>query len=321
MRRLLIAIAILVSGSVTSGLGSDRVNFSYSSLSGSQSPLWIAKEEGFFKKHNVDVQLLYIVGGRVVVQAMLANEVQFGVSGPGAVIRANLSGADLVYVAVNANVADFVLVTPNTIKDIQQLRGKRIGIGQLGGGPDYTTRIVLEKNGLAPDKDVRIVQLLTGQPGRLAALQSGAVEAIVINPPLTLQARQMGFNLLLDYATVLPHFFSSGFITTRRYVQQDPQTVQNVIKALLDATRYLVSNEEGTIRTLAKYFKINDRGLLQTYYREVIVKQINRSLYPDLRAVEFVIDNERKTTPAMAKVRPEDFVETRFLDKLKSERY
>jgi hypothetical protein len=97
--------------------------------------------------------------------------------------------------------------------------------------------------------------------------------------------------------------------------------VENVVKALLDAIRYLVSTDEGTIRTIGKYLKITDRPLLQTYYREVIVKQINRSLYPDIRAVEFVLDVERQTTPGMAKVKAEDFVDTRFLDKLKSADY
>lgn len=303
------------------GLSAEKLNFSFSSLVGSQSPLWIAKEVGFFKNHGVDAQIVYIVGGRVVVQAMLAGELQMGIAGPGAVIRANLAGADLVYVAVSSNQADFVLVTQKSTTDIQQLRGKRIGIGQFGGGPDYTTRIVLEKYNLKPDKDVRIVQMLTGQPGRVAALQSGAIEGIVISPPLTLQARQLGFNLLIDYSVAIPHFFTSGFITTRRFVQQRPQAVESAVKALVDSVRYLFSNEEGTVKVVGQYMRITDHAFLQTYYREVMLRQINRSLYPDMKAVEFVLEQERKTNPEAAKVRAEDFMETRFLDKLSKEGY
>ncbi len=305
------------------GAAAEKLKFSFSSLVGSQSPLWIANEVGIFKKHGIDAQLVYIPGGRVVVQAMLAGELQMGIAGPGAVIRANLAGADFVYVAVSSNMADFVLVTPRRITDIQQLRGKRIGIGQFGGGPDYTTRIVLEKHGLIPDKDVRIVQMLTGQPGRLAALESGAgaIEGVVISPPLTLQARQLGFNLLIDYSEVIPNFFTSGFIVTRRYVQQNPQTVENAVKALVDAVRYLFSNEEGAIKVIGHYMRITDRAFLQAYHREVIVKQINKTLYPDTKAIDFVLQQEAKTNPAAAKVKPEDFIDTRFLDKLKKEGY
>jgi NitT/TauT family transport system substrate-binding protein len=301
--------------------GAEKLNFSFSSLVGSQSPLWIAKEAGFFKKHGVDAQLIYIVGGRVVVQGMLAGELHMGVAGPGAVIRANLAGADLVYVAVSSNMADFVLVTAKGITDIQQLRGKRVGIGQFGGGPDYTTRIVLEKYGLIPDKDVRIVQMLTGQPGRLAALHSGAIEGIVISPPLTLQARELGFNLLIDYSVAIPHFFTSGFVTTRRFIQQNPQAVEKSVKALVDAVRYIFSNEEGTLKVVGQYMRIKDRAFLQAYYREVMVRQINKTLYPDIKAIGFVLEQERKTNPEAARIKPEDFVDTRFLDKLKKEGY
>ncbi|MEX0806950.1 MAG: ABC transporter substrate-binding protein [Candidatus Binatia bacterium] len=299
----------------------EKVNFSFSSLTGSESPLWIAKEVGFFKKHGIDAELVYIVGGRVVVQAMLAGEVQMGVSGPGAVIRSNLAGGDLVYVAVATTKADFTLVTDKSITSVEQLRGKRVGIGQFGGGPDYTARIVLEKYGLKPDQDVRILQMLTGQPGRLAVLQSGAIEAVVINPPLTIQARKMGFNLLLEYSMVIPHFISSGFVTTRRLIQQKPLVVENCVKVLLDAVRYVFSNEQGTLKVIGRYMKISDQPFLREYYREVLVKELDRTLYPKIKAIDFVLEQEGKITPAAAKAKADDFVDRRFLDKLKKEGY
>lgn len=167
----------------------EKVNFSYSSLSGPSTPLWVAKEAGLFSKHGIDAQLVYIVGGRVVIQAVLAGEVQMAIAGPAAVIRANIAGGDLVYVGVATDVIDFVLVADKGITDMKQLRGKRLGIGQFGGAPDFLSRVVLEKYDLKPDRDVRIVQMLTGQPGRLAALQSKAIEAVVIQPPVSLQAK------------------------------------------------------------------------------------------------------------------------------------
>jgi NitT/TauT family transport system substrate-binding protein len=298
----------------------ERINFSFSSLSGNNAVLWVAKDAGFFKKHGIDAQLVYIVGGRVVVQAMLAGEVHMGIAGPGAVIRSNLAGGDLVYVGFGSTKMDFALVTPKGITDIPQLRGKRVGIGQFGGAPDYTTRMVLEKHALIPDKDVRIIQMFIGQPGRLAALQSGAVDGIVINPPLTLQAKQMGFNVY-DYARDIPYFLSMGFVTTRRYARQSPHTVEKVVKALLDGSRYVFSNEEGVVKILSRYTKVTDYALLRSYYREVLSEKLDRSLYPDAKGLEVVLEQERKTNPAAAKARPEDFVDTTFLDKLKKEGY
>lgn len=315
----MMALFFLLSGSADAL--AERINFSFSSLTGTQSPLWVAKEVGFFQKHGLDARLVYIPGGSVVVLAMQSGELQMGISGPGAVIRGNLGGSDFVYVAVSSNRLDFVLVTPKNITDIQQMKGKRIGVGRFGGGPDYTIRIILEKLGLRPDKDIFLLQTLGGQPTRLAILQSGAMEGIIISPPLTLQAKQLGFNLTLDFATVIPHFFSSGFITTRRYIRENPQAVENAVKALLDATRYIFSNEDGTVKIMSRYMQIADEVFLRNYYREALLKQINKTLYPDIKAVEFTLEQERKTNPAAAQLRPEDFVDTRFLDKLRKEGY
>ncbi len=299
----------------------EKVRFSFSSLTGAQSPLWVAKEAGFFKKHNIDADLVYIPGGSVGVQAMLSGELQMGISGPGAVIRSNLAGSDFVYVGVSSNKLDFVLVTAKNITDLKQMRGKRVGVGRFGGGPDYTFRIVLEKLGLKPDKDIFLLQTMGGQPTRLAILQSGAMEGIAISPPLTLRAKQLGFNLLLDFSEAIPHYFTNGFITTRRYVRAKPDVLENAVKALLDATRYIFSNEDGAVKILARYMKITDEIFLRNYYREALLKEINQTLYPDIKAIEFVLEQERKFDPAAAKLRPEDFVDTRFLDKLKKESY
>lgn len=302
-------------------LSAQKINFSFSSLVGTQSPLWAAKEAGFFKKHGLDANLIYIPGGSVVVQTMLTGEVQMAISGPGAVIRANLGGANFVYTGSNSNRIDFVVIAGKNIKTVQDLRGKRIGVGRFGGGPDFTGRVVFEKLGFKVDKDVIFSQTLGGQPTRLAMLQSGAIDAVVVSPPATLQARQMGFNAVLDYATVIPNYFSSGYFTTRKLLREEPRLAEAMMKALLDGTRYVASNEEGTVKLLGRYLQISDEPFLRSYYREVLLGQINRTLYPDAKGIDFVLDSERKTNPAAANVKPEDFIDTRILDKLRKEGY
>lgn len=316
-----LTIFVFLFFSVLNNAFAQRINFSYSSLTGTQSPLWVAKEAGVFKQHGLDARLVYIPGGSVVVQAMQSGELQFGVSGPGAVIRGNLGGSDFSFVAVGSNKIDFVLVTAKSITNVQDLKGKRVGVGRFGGGPDYSSRIVFEKLGLKPEKDINLLQTLGGQPTRLAILQSGAMEGVVITPPFTLQAKQMGFNLLLEYSKVIPHYFSSGFITTRRYIRENPQIVENTVRAVMDAMKYIVSNEDGTIKIVGRYMKITDEAFLRTYYREALLGQLNRTLQPDPKAIEFILEEERKTNPAAERVRPEDFMDTTFLDKLRKEAY
>jgi ABC-type nitrate/sulfonate/bicarbonate transport system substrate-binding protein len=80
-------------------VAADKVNFAYSALSGPQAPLWVAKEVSFFKKHDIDAPVLFIVIGRVISQAMFAGELQMGLSSIAALLQANAAGGDLTYVA------------------------------------------------------------------------------------------------------------------------------------------------------------------------------------------------------------------------------
>ena len=298
----------------------EKINFAYSALSGLQSPLWVAKEAGFFKKHGIEPQVLFIVGGRVITQAMLAGEIQMGVVSMAALLQANLAGGDLVYVGFFGNKTDYALFSTKEVTDIRQLRGKRLGIGQFGGGPDFTSRIVLEKNGMKPDKDVQIVQMLIPDSGRLAALQAGAIEAVLLQAPTSLKAIELGFNQLVDYSAVLP-FPLASLATTKRYVRQNRALVKRIVRAHLDSVRYIFSNEEASLRIIGNYSKITEGRFMQEYYRKIILPKLSQTLLPDMAAIEFILEIERKRNPRAVKVKAEDLVDSTFLEELKKEGY
>ncbi len=91
----------------SAGVGqAQKITFSYSSLIGTQSPLWIASDVGFFKKHRLDANVVYIPGGKSVVEGMLAGNVQMAIAAPAAVLRANLAGSDFAYVGALSNTVD-----------------------------------------------------------------------------------------------------------------------------------------------------------------------------------------------------------------------
>jgi NitT/TauT family transport system substrate-binding protein len=297
-----------------------KINFAYSALSGLQAPLWVAKEAGFFKKHGIDPQILFIVGGRVISQAMFAGELQMGLSSMAALLQANAAGGDLTYVAFFGSKTDYALFSTKDIADVKQLRGKRLGIGQFGGGPDFASRIVLEKHGLVPDKDVRIVQMLVPDSGRLAALQAGVIEAIMLQAPTSLRALSLGFNQLLDFSNELL-FPLASLTTTRTYVRQNSAIVKRIVKAHLDAVRFISANEDATLKILAKYTKINDAAFLREYHRKIILPRLSQTLAPDRAAIEFIWDVERKRNPAVAKLKAESFFDATFIDELRKEGY
>lgn len=323
MVRLHIAIisALLSTGVLAGNANCQNINFSYSSLIGVQSPLWIAKDVGYFKKHHIDADVVYMPGGRSVVQEMLAGRLQVAISAPAAVLRSNLDGSDFAYIGALSNSVDFVVFADKGITSAEQLRGKKIAVGTLGSGPDYSGRIVFEKLGMRVGKDVIFVETVGGQPTRLAMLQSGSLDAVVLTPPFTLRAKQMGFQAVLEYASVVPHYFSSGYFARRKYIRENPSTVENIVRALIDATRYVFANASGTMEVLARHLQINNDAFLKSYYREVLLEHIDRDLYPDGKALDMFLEQERKANADATKIKPDALFDTAILDKLRKQGY
>src|SRR6266550_8887619 len=313
-RLFVVILAILSIISLESEGFCQEINFSYSSLIGIQSPLWIAQDAGFFKKHRLDVNVVYMPGGLSVVQEMQAGRLQMAISAPAAVLRANQGGSDFAYIGALSNRIDYVLIADKNIKSVQQLRGKKIAIGTVGAGPDYFGRIVFEKLGMRVGKDVTFVPTVGGQPTRLAMLRSGSLDGVVLSPPYTLHAKQLGFVAVLDYASVIPHFFSLGYFARRKYLHDYPRAAENIVKALIDATRYVFSNPNETIEILGRHLQITDGAFLKNYYQEVLVGQLDRDLYADNKAIDMLLEQEGKTNAAARKLMREDVFDTSVLD-------
>jgi ABC-type nitrate/sulfonate/bicarbonate transport system substrate-binding protein len=265
--------------------------------------------------------VVYIPGGKSVVEGMLAGNIQIAIAAPAAVLRANLGGSDFVYIGALSNSVDFVVITRDGIKSVQELRGKKIAIGNFGSGTDYAGRLVFDKLGMQVGKDIIFTQSLGGQPTRLAMLQSGTVDGVVLSPPFTLRAQQLGFRAVLDFASVIPHYFSLGYFTRRSYIRENPRLVEDSLKGLLDATRYVRSNADGTIKILSRRLQISDEPFLKSYYRDVLLAQLDRDLYPDEKGVDLFLKQEGAANPAAGKIKPGDFIDTSILDKLRKEGY
>src|SRR5918994_3465091 len=97
LRYLLTLLVVAAGAIVPKPAVAAPVRITYSSVSGAMLPLWVAKERGFFDKHGVDVEVMYVRG--VSVEALLAGEVQFIRASPPSVVRSTLKGADLVVIA------------------------------------------------------------------------------------------------------------------------------------------------------------------------------------------------------------------------------
>ena len=127
---------------------SDRIRVVYSAIGSSQSPLWIAHEAGLFKKHGLDAEILYVAGGSRAAQVILSGDAPIAMFNGSSVISANLAGADLVSIASGMNVLPFFLVTGPGIKQVEELKGKKVAITRFASATDFALRFAAESGRL-----------------------------------------------------------------------------------------------------------------------------------------------------------------------------
>src|SRR5258706_11218218 len=135
-----------------------RIRAAYSALSGSMAWVGAAKEGGYFEKHGLKVDLIYVGGTAQLFQAMLAGEIGFGVGGGPSLIYANQQRRSIVAVAGTMNRMVMKIMAAPQIKTPADIRGKRIAVTRYGTSTDFSARLFLRNWGLVPDPDAAILQ-------------------------------------------------------------------------------------------------------------------------------------------------------------------
>ncbi|MBI2998930.1 MAG: ABC transporter substrate-binding protein [Deltaproteobacteria bacterium] len=232
-----------------------KLKVSYSSITANNSPVWLAKEKGLFSKHRLDTQVLLIESGTTSIQALVAGETQIAQLGGGVILSSGLAGADVVSIAGLENRSAFSLIAQKEIKSAEQLKGKRLAISRFGSASDLAARLILQRLGLVPDKDVTILQV-GGTSTRLAAMTKGSVESAVITPEFYILAKKIGVTTLADPLSVKIDFPQNAIATSRSFLKSQPETVTQYLKAVLEAIHYFKSNREESMRIMGKYLKI-----------------------------------------------------------------
>lgn len=295
-----------------------RVVVGYSSLSSNQTPIWVGKEEGFFKKFGLDADLILIEGGTRGAQALISGDLPFMAMSGQPVISARARGADLVLIGGVVNRMNYILATKPNIKRPEDLKGKRIGATQVGSSSYHAVMLSLKHWGLDPRRDeITILQVGT-QAARVGSLQAGGSDAAILNPGLSSTMTDKGFNILADFSD-LPIPYPHQVLGTReRLLKGDPALVESLLKGFTAATAFSLDprNKEKVKATLGKYLRLErtDRAAEEQY--QSAIKVMPRKPYVELAGISSMIEFMTDTDPLVAKLKPEEVVRNEALKKL-----
>ncbi|MGZ8530771.1 MAG: ABC transporter substrate-binding protein [Candidatus Binatia bacterium] len=292
----------------------DKVRVAISSISTSQVNVWVPFDTGFFKKHGLDVELVYISGAPIGAAALMSGEVAISQGGVGGSITSNMRGSGTYIILGGADRFPYQLIAAPSIKQLSDLKGKRFAVSRIGSADHTATMFVLPRLGIQPDKEMNIVQV-GSVPARFAALVNGSVQGALLIPPETVKAKELGFRVLSNFADIDINYQQNGVYTTRTFINKRPEILRRFATAYSEGNHYIHTNSEGTQRIMRKYLQGDEKAIREAY-TEVVLKATPKIPYPSKPGIQTLIDFLATTAPEAAKTKPDDFIDTRFVKEL-----
>ena len=284
-------IAQVVFGAVISNAADaqvQKIRIAYSSRSNTVTPLYVAADKGFFREEGLEVELIQ-VSPRLGAMAVMNGDVAFTTSFT-STFRAILQGMPLKLVMVALKKGIYYLVTRPEIKNIQELKGKKLGVATIRGTDSIVAEELLRSKGFNP---ALLQQLVIGDTSlRAQALMTGVVQVVSLSPPHDLLLKNMGYSILAGPPEVgLP---ASGLFTSNRLLKENPQGVNRTLRAVVKANRFIADNRQETIAIMLKWLAQTQEVASQSY--DVELKALTKDGQMTDAELENLIDrlDERK---------------------------
>jgi ABC-type nitrate/sulfonate/bicarbonate transport system substrate-binding protein len=274
-------------------------------------PLKFAQAKGFYEKEGLEPEII-LIAGALGVKAVLANSVDL-TTASGSILAAAVRGVGVKLVLVIASKPTFDLVAESKIQSFQQLKGKLVGISTRGGTFEHLTRLMLEKNGLNPDKDVTIIAL-GRQDDLYLALKAGRIAAAIYSPPLNLVLAREGFHKLAFSGDYLPHYPIGGLGVTDETLKRKPAEILAFVRGTLKGLAYYRQNRAESIAFIAKELKLSDETLAARMFdwQGGVLAENGRV---DQAWMRGAIDFTKKSLDVTADITPEQVFDMSFVEK------
>lgn len=316
VKRVLSAAALVLSVAATTASAQTlkRIKIGYPSLSFRQSNVWVAREMGLFNKYGLEVEPILFRGGQVATQALVGGDPP--IVNIGTVVQATIQGHNVVLVAAVETKYDLIIFSRTGITQLEQLKGKRIGITGFNSATHYAS-IILARHLNAELKDFTLIPAGLDTE-RIASVQSGVIDATYLATSAAPLARRVGLTEHISIGDLGVEVQGNGFATSRAYIASNREVVKSALKGFVEAIYFVYANKKDAQRVFAKYMRTNNPEVLEDSYNGYI-KSIPKKPYPTLKGIQFMLDVLAPTLPNAKNFKPEQFVDLSFLQELEKE--
>ena len=310
-------LVLTVPGLVFGAPSPVRVKIGTASFSSSTLSLWIAQEQGIFAKHGVEAQTILIRGGPTLVASLVAGEIDVAFTSGVSVLGAAAQGIDIkMLTSISSRVSWKLMATPQ-IRKAPDLRGKRFGVQSIVGSTWMYSMLALEQLGLEPKRD-NITFLPIGDPVTMAhALETGRIDAVVLDPVLSRGLASKGFSLLLDLFEAKVSFPGLGLGVTQAYLDRNDSTVERVVTALTESLAFIQSpaSKPIALKSMMKNLRMTDPVAAENGYQDQLLT-LNRKPYPSTDGLRNAQRLMALQNPKISALKIEELIDSRFVRKL-----
>jgi NitT/TauT family transport system substrate-binding protein len=303
---------------------SKKLLVGYAGLISTHTSLWLGEDQGFFKKHGLDVTSVFTGSGTVTSQALLAGEAKVASNSVGPVAGAAGGGADMVIVAGLIQILPYQLWVQPQIHQPADLKGKRVAVSTFGSGSHLAVEIALQTIGVDVARDKVAIMQIGTQPDRVAALVTGRVDATALEPGFGQVAKDKGLMMLTDLTKADIPYANTVIVTLRRFAKENPQLMENFLKGIVDSLAFMrnPANEKEVKIVLAKRLKLTTPESIQGMYDATMQIHAKTTVpYAPAAGVQNMIDALNRVNPRLAKVKAVDLIDNSFVERLEKSGY
>jgi NitT/TauT family transport system substrate-binding protein len=317
----LLFLMILGGPLATQAASTTRIRLSQSNVGLTATPLWVAASHRFFAKYALELEPVYVRNSTIQIMALTTGEVQLSHTGGAPTLNAAAQGHDLKIVATFGHGVYWDIVARPEIRTLEELRGKNLGVTNVGGTTWIGAILGLEHFNLTPDRDRIQLQGIGDQTVLLQALGSGRVDAVLVEPSFTRELKKRGFKVLAELSSANIPFASSGLVVPQTYLKKEPDVVENVLKALIEATAFLYkpANRRVVLEILTDRLKLSDTVSAKEALQD-LDKLVAKRPYPDLDGLRN-IQRVMKYNPSVARIKVDSVIDDRIYRKLEESQF
>ena len=295
-----------------------KVTALYGARSGASWPMWMAKDGGYYRKHGLDVELVFGVHPAPIA-AVISGQAAMTPAGADPALLSASKDPSLVLLGSYLNKGSFALVAGKNINQISQLAGKRIGVGRVGDPPYHFTLSLLRKHGINP-KDIQWLSVGVDAAARAASLHTGQIDATLVTAPSYFRLEAAGFPVLAVLSDYDDIYVSTYYLFRRDASPTNRMVAEGFIKAHAEAIKRFYDDKAFATQVMMKYGGAKDMEDAGRVYNLFAKSRMFESVPYVLKgSVEGVIERQRQEQPYLKDFDFSKSVDNSLVDQLVKE--